>query len=82
MTRTWRELAAPLIAHVIADTPSRDLTALRPKLRAAYPWGERKYHPYKIWCAEIRRQLGIPTPRTRRSPLRDPVPPEQGRLFS
>jgi hypothetical protein len=24
----------------------------------AYPFGERKYHPYKIWLDEIARQMG------------------------
>jgi hypothetical protein len=34
------------------------MKATRARLREAYPFGERKYHPYKIWLDEIRRQLG------------------------
>ena len=31
---------------------------LRRKISAAYPFGERKYYPYKMWLAEIKAQLG------------------------
>jgi len=27
-------------------------------LRAAYPFGPREHHPYRIWLDEIRRQMG------------------------
>lgn len=26
-------------------------------LKEAYPFGQRAYHPYKIWCDEVRKQL-------------------------
>jgi hypothetical protein len=31
-------------------------------LRDAYPWGERAYHPYRIWCSEVNRQLACLRP--------------------
>lgn len=58
MTPTWRDIARPIIAQVIADLGTEDTAKLRKALRAAYPFGEREYHPYKIWCHEIRVQLG------------------------
>lgn len=56
--RTWRDHARPIIARVIAEVGTQDRKALRAALRAAYPYGERRYHPYRIWCHEIRVQLG------------------------
>ncbi len=55
---TWRDRARPIIADVIREVGTEDRKALRRALREAYPWGERDYHPYKIWCHEIRVQLG------------------------
>lgn len=52
----WRDRAAPIIAATIAAHP--DGVGLPAALREAYPFGERKYHPYKIWLDEIARQLG------------------------
>ena len=53
-----RDDCRPIIAGVIASVGRDDLPALRRALRAAYPYGERKNFPYKIWCHEIRVQLG------------------------
>ena len=58
MSRTWRDVARPIIASVLAQEGTEDRKRLRKALREAYPFGERKYHPYKIWCHEIRVQLG------------------------
>lgn len=64
---SWREHATPIIRRVIAETGTDDEKALRKALREAYPFGERQYHPYKIWCDEVRRQLHKP-----RGPKPDP----------
>ena len=72
---TWRQSAAPIIAKVIYDFgPCTDPNdkELRRKLREAYPWGERAMWPYKVWCDEVRRQLGA------KKRKRDP---KQGELF-
>jgi hypothetical protein len=58
MGPTWRDLARPIIAKVIAEVGTSDRKRLKAALREAYPWGPREYHPYKIWCNEIRVQLG------------------------
>lgn len=54
---TWRDRARPIIADVIAEVGRDDMKNLRAALREAYPFGERKYYPYKIWLSEIKRQL-------------------------
>ena len=56
---TWREYAAPIIARVIAEHAGDSEQEIRAALREAYPYGQRAMWPYKVWCAEIRRQLGI-----------------------
>ena len=53
---TWRDHARPIIARVLRETYGRDEKHIHAALLAAYPFGERKYHPYKIWLSEIRRQ--------------------------
>ena len=54
---TWRESAAPIIAETIRRVGKGDMKSLRRELRAAYPFGQRANHPYKIWCSEVRYQL-------------------------
>lgn len=54
---TWRDSAGPKIAAVIAAVGTEDMKELRKALREAYPYGERKYWPYKVWLDEINRQL-------------------------
>lgn len=58
----WRAQAAEVISEVLdmcgpLNTPE-DEKAARARLREAYPFGEKKYHPYKIWLDEIARQMG------------------------
>lgn len=53
---TWREKSAEVISEVIQQVGLSDPKALRTALRVAYPFGERKYTPYKIWCSEVNRQ--------------------------
>jgi hypothetical protein len=61
---SWRDACRPMIAEVVRKYRDQDgkLTVtesvIRKELREVYPWGERKYHPYKIWCDEINVQLG------------------------
>lgn len=54
----WRDKAAPIVRQVLADTKGRPECEIKAALRDAYPFGQRQYHPYKIWCDEIRRQRG------------------------
>lgn len=59
---SWRECAAPIIAKVLAETDGKSQGERLKALRDAYPFGERKYHPYKIWLDEIARQTGKKPP--------------------
>jgi hypothetical protein len=60
LTKTWREMCAPLIRDTIIENSGKTEKDIRAALRAVYPWGEKAYHPYKIWCDEINRQLKKP----------------------
>ena len=70
-TSYWRGQAERVIAEVHASLPiETELKARIKALDAAYPFGERKYHPYKIWLQERRRYLikfGY-KPRTKKAP--------------
>jgi hypothetical protein len=59
MGKTWRESCRPLIAEVLKQNEGRSLKDKRKALKLAYPWGERAMHPYKIWCDEVKVQLGL-----------------------
>jgi len=59
MKRTWRDSARPLIAKALEATKGKTEQEIRKALRDAYPWGERRMHPYKIWCDEIKVQRGL-----------------------
>lgn len=78
----WRDFAAPIIEEVIRccgyHRGQCDLRFVRKAISATYPFGERKYHPYKIWCDEVRRQLGL-KPKIGR-PV-EPADPRQGVLL-
>lgn len=58
MKSRWRSIARPIIADVIADIGLEDEKKLKKALREAYPFGERAYHPYKIWLDEVKIQTG------------------------
>jgi hypothetical protein len=80
----WRDKARPIIAAVIAEIGTGDEKALRKALRAAYPFGPREYHPYRIWCDEINVQLGKKPPTGTRAPkVKSVARPVEGqnRLF-
>jgi hypothetical protein len=73
----WRDVAAPIIRRILAM--DLDPKAQRKALHDAYPFGERKYHPYKIWLDEIARQRGKKPPLGTLSATS--VDPRQGKLF-
>ncbi len=54
----WRERCKPIIAKVIAENKHLGEKVLRKALYNAYPFGERKMYPYKVWLSEISFQLG------------------------
>ncbi len=55
----WRDRARPIIADVLAKTAHSTPAEQRQALREAYPFGERRYYPYKIWLNEIKAQRGL-----------------------
>lgn len=73
----WREYASPIIARIVRTYP--DGPERRAELRKAYPFGERKYHPYKIWLDEIARQTGKKKPSASRVESR--IMPDQHTLI-
>lgn len=78
MARTWRDSAKPIIAEVIKENTGKTEKEIRKALREAYPYGERALHPYKIWCDEIKVQLGKKKFNERK---KDIVPINQTNLF-
>lgn len=56
MSWNWRKQAAPIIAGVLEATAGQTEREIRKALTAAYPFGERRYWPYKVWLSEVRRQ--------------------------
>lgn len=75
---SWRDHAAPIIAKVLEDTKGQDEKAIRKALYDAYPYGERCYHPYKIWLDEIKVQRGKRKWKARNSEL---IPENQTKIF-
>jgi hypothetical protein len=74
---TWRQSARPIIAKVLADNEGKPEGVIKKALRAAYPFGERALHPYKVWCDEIKVQRGKRTFGVRP----DKLNPDQQKLF-
>jgi hypothetical protein len=54
----WRHAAAPIIAKILQETKGQGEKEIRAALREAYPFGQRQYHPYKMWLKEIKFQMG------------------------
>ncbi|MEN6581672.1 MAG: hypothetical protein ABFD54_04425 [Armatimonadota bacterium] len=65
----WRVESQKVIAEVLKENKGADTKTLRKALRDAYPFGERMYHPYKIWRDECRRALTTPSPTEVTGPL-------------
>jgi hypothetical protein len=81
----WREIAKPIISAVLNDLRGEDERTIRKALRDAYPFGPRRYHPYKIWCDEVAVQLGTKKHKTKKHKARPLVThepdPNQPELF-
>jgi len=81
---TWREQAAPIIQRVIHNCRATGKTEkqIRKALSDAYPFGPKKYWPYKVWLDEIKRQLHPETVNHYRQRVKKiEVPKEQMELF-
>ena len=64
---TWREWAWRVIAEVKRQHPTATRTELRALLRAAYPFGARRMHPYRVWLECVAEAVGK-KPRARQAP--------------
>ena len=55
--RTWRDAAKATIQKALqeAEAQGLDAKATHTYVNAAYPFGARAYHPYKIWLSEMKR---------------------------
>ena len=60
MESQWRTESRKVILSIMAAIGTKDMVLLKREISKAYPFGDRKYFPYKIWCDEVRKQLGIP----------------------
>lgn len=54
---TWRDIARSVIQDVVKKHGDLPIPEFRRKLKRAYPFGERAYFPYKVWCEEVRKVL-------------------------
>ena len=54
---TWRDQVRPIIKEVIKQYGLNSKN-LNKALRDAYPFGQRKNYPYKVWLDEIKKQTG------------------------
>jgi uncharacterized protein (TIGR02996 family) len=56
--RTWDERSRLIIESVLEQLgPEADYEQKYQALREAYPFGERKHFPYRVWCKEVSAAL-------------------------
>lgn len=73
----WRFTARGIISRVILENKGLGEKELRALIKDAYPFGARKYHPYKIWLSEQTRAfvaLGFIKQKGKRKTNQDPGP--------
>lgn len=56
---SWRERSIEVIDAVKRANPGADRETLRRLVSEAYPFGERRFHPYKVWLGVVRELLGM-----------------------
>jgi hypothetical protein len=56
---TWKEKSLDLISRIVLSMPNAGLNDVIKAVDAAYPFGERKYYPYKAWLQAKREILGL-----------------------
>ena len=59
--RTWRDAAKPVIQKALqeAEAQGLDAEATHKYVNAAYPFGQRAYHPYKILLSELKATFSL-----------------------
>lgn len=73
--RTWRDSANRYLLPLFLD--GRQPT--RKEIKDAYPFGQRKYHPYKVWLEQV-AWFKAGCPDKPYHPKAVTVPQEQGAL--
>lgn len=51
---TWRAESRQIMARIASENPALKTAELLKLIDAAYPFGQRKYWPYKQWLLERR----------------------------
>lgn len=54
---SWKLRAREVCRETIAANPGADWPTMKTRLDAAYPFGMRKYTPYKLWLEERAKAL-------------------------
>lgn len=55
---TWRQAAEHAIGEALKTMPvDTDEKQFRAHLSAAYPFGERAHHPYKVWLQCVNKEV-------------------------
>lgn len=67
----WRRVSREVIDRVVAEHKANG-GDLKKMIDAAYPFGQRQYHPYKIWLSERKAALKG----TQWEPKKRPLSPE------
>lgn len=82
----WRLTARAAIQNAIASLPpNASPQQIKKAIDAAYPFGMRKYHPYKIWLSERKAYLlilGVPVPARKKEPEQSDSKGVQQTLFN
>jgi len=55
---SWRNLCRTAIADALRGTEALPEDEAVARIDAAFPFGERKYYPYKVWLEERRAAIG------------------------
>jgi hypothetical protein len=51
---SWSDLSDRVLGPLFAAIPlGTEDAEVRRQVRDAYPFGERKYHPYKVWLKRV-----------------------------
>ena len=57
MKGIWEVRAMNNIRQVVENNPGLNGKELRRAISKAYPFGERKDHPYRIWLRTVKRYM-------------------------
>jgi len=84
---TWRQIAAMVIEKALESGRKEGLDGdeLERHVKEAYPFGARKWYPYKVWLEEFNRALRgrrLHLVRGKLKPRRVEDLPGQQRLFT